>query len=70
MENNLKALRIRAGITQKELSAITGITQSKISNYEKAASLSNITLGNIYRIATAIGTTIDEIISPINDTAK
>lgn len=65
MENNLKTLRIRAGVTQKELSALTGITQSKISNYEKADSLSNITVGNISRIAAAIGTTIDAIISPL-----
>ena len=70
MENNLKTLRIRAGITQKELSALTGITQSKISNYEQATSLSNITIGNISRIAAAIDTTIDAIISPLPDTMK
>ena len=62
MENNLKTLRIRAGLTQKELAEKTGITQGKISTYEQATDLSNITLGNIYRIAAAIGTTIDEII--------
>ena len=60
--NNLKALRIRAGLTQKELAETTGITQSKISTYEQADSLNNVTIGNMYRIATAIGTTIDEII--------
>ena len=62
MENNLKTLRIRAGLTQKELAEKTGITQGKISTYEQAASLSNITIGNMSRIAAAIGTTIDEII--------
>ena len=61
--NNLKSLRIRAGLTQKELAEITGITQGKISTYEKADSLNNVTIGNISRIATAIGVTIDEIIS-------
>lgn len=61
--NNLKALRIKAGITQKELSDLTGITQSKISTYEQADSLNNVTIGNISRIASAIGVTIDEIIS-------
>ena len=61
--NNLKALRIRAGLTQKELAEITGITQSKISTYEQADSLNNVTVGNLSRIATAIGVTIDEIIS-------
>lgn len=61
--NNLKSLRIRAGITQKELSAITGIPQGKISTYEQSASLNNVTVGNMSRIAEAIGVTIDEIIS-------
>ena len=60
--NNLKTLRIRAGLTQKELAEITGITQSKISSYEQAANLNNVTVGNLSRIATAIGVTIDEII--------
>ena len=60
--NNLKTLRIRAGLTQKELAEITGITQSKISSYEQAANLNNVTIGNMSRIASAIGTTIDEII--------
>ena len=62
MGNNLKTLRIRAGLTQKELAEITGITQSKISSYEQAANLNNVTIGNMSRIASAIGTTIDEII--------
>ena len=61
--NNLKALRIKAGLTQKELSEITGITQGKISTYEQADSLNNVTVGNMSRIASAIGVTIDEIIS-------
>ena len=60
--NNLKSLRIKAGLTQKELAEITGITQSKISTYEQADSLNNVTVGNLSRIATAIGVTIDEII--------
>ena len=63
MGNNLKTLRIKAGLTQKELSEITGITQGKISTYEQADSLNNVTVGNLSRIATAIGVTIDEIIS-------
>lgn len=62
MGNNLKSLRIRAGLTQKELAEKTGITQGKISTYEQATNLSNITLGNIYRIAAALSVTIDEII--------
>ena len=65
MENNLKTLRIRAGMTQKELSEKSGVTQGKISVYEQTEDLSNITVGNISRIATVLGTTIDAIISPL-----
>ena len=61
--NNLKNLRIKAGLTQKELAEKTGITQGKISTYEQADNLNNVTVGNISRIASAIGVTIDEIIS-------
>ena len=63
MENNLKSLRIRAGLTQKELAEKTGITQGKISTYEQDDNLNNVTVGNMSRIASAIGVTIDEIIS-------
>ena len=61
--NNLKSLRIRAGLTQKQLAEITGIMQGKISTYEQSANLNNVTVGNLSRIAEAIGVTIDEIIS-------
>ena len=61
--NNLKNLRVRAGLTQKELAEKTGITQGKISTYEQADNLNNVTVGNMSRIASAIGVTIDEIIS-------
>ena len=52
-------------MTQKELSEKSGVTQGKISVYEQTEDLSNITVGNISRIAAAIGTTIDAIISPL-----
>ena len=61
--NNLKSLRVKSGLTQKQLAEITGITQSKISSYEQSDSLNNVTVGNMSRIASAIGVTIDEIIS-------
>ena len=70
MQNNLKTLRIRAGMTQKEVAAMTGITQGKISSYEQADSLSNITIGNMYRIAAAIGTTLDAVVYPLPEQTK
>ena len=70
MENNIKTLRIRAGLTQKELAEISGVPQNRISEYERIGNLSNVTVGYLYKIATAIGTTIDEIISPIKEETK
>ena len=70
MENNIKTLRIRAGLTQKELAEISGVPQNRISEYERIGNLSNVTVGYLYKISTAIGTTIDEIISPIKEETK
>ena len=70
MENNIKLLRIRAGLTQKELAEISGVPQNRISEYERIDNLSNVTVGYLYKISTAIGTTIDEIISPIKEETK
>ena len=70
MENNIKTLRIRAGLTQKELAEISGVPQNRISEYERIGNLSNVTIGYLYKISTALGTTIDTIISPLPDTMK
>lgn len=70
MENNIKTLRIRAGLTQKELAEISGVPQNRISEYERIDNLSNVTIGYLYKISTALGTTIDSIISPMPDTMK
>lgn len=65
MENNLKALRIRAGMTQKEVSEKSGVPQNRVSEYERMDDLSRIYLGNISSIAEAIGATLDAIIYPL-----
>ena len=70
MENNIKMLRIRAGLTQKELAEISGVPQNRISEYERIGSLSNVTVGYLSKISAALGTTIDTIISPLPDTIK
>ena len=62
MQNNLKALRIRAGITQKEVAEKSGVPQNRVSEYERMDDLSRIYLGNIYSIAQAIGTTLDAVV--------
>ena len=70
MVNNLKAFRLRAGLTQTELSAITGIRQSKISDYENAEDISGYTVGIISRMAEAMGVTVNDIISPLKELPK
>ncbi len=65
MVNNIKILRLRVGMTQKEVSEITGIKQQKISAYEALASLDNITLGSIRKISEALGVTVNDIIYPL-----
>ena len=63
--NNIKYLRNKAGLTQKELSEKAGITQGKISVYEQTDDLSKVYFGTIIRISSALGVTVDEIITPI-----
>lgn len=63
--NNIKYLRNKAGLTQKELSEKSGITQGKISVYEQTDDLSKVYFGTIIRISSALGVTVDEIITPI-----
>ena len=65
MQNNLKAVRIRAGMTQKEVAEKSGVPQNRVSEYERMDDLSRIYLGNIYSIAQAIGTTLDAVVYPL-----
>ena len=70
MQNNLKALRIRAGMTQKEVAEKSGVPQNRVSEYERMDDLSRIYLGNIYSIAQAIGTTLDAVVYPLPELPK
>ena len=70
MQNNLKALRIRAGMTQKEIAEKSGVPQNRVSEYERMDDLSRIYLGNIYSIAQAIGTTLDAVVYPLPELPK
>lgn len=64
MENNIKILRRKAGLTQKELSLKADVPQNRISEYENS-DLENITLISIYKIAQALNVTINDIIYPL-----
>lgn len=65
MENNIKLLRIRAGLTQAQLSKKIGIPQNELSRYENAESLDKKYIGTVCRIADGLGVTINEVISPL-----
>lgn len=65
MVNNLRILRIRAHLTQKELSEKTGINQSKISRYERYDDISALEISTLAKIADVCGVKVDDIISPL-----
>lgn len=61
MTDRIKELLTQKGITQKELSVLTGITESAISHYVKG---DRIPRGaNLVKIAKALGTTTDDLLS-------
>ena len=65
MVNNIKKLRLRAGITQKELSEKSGVPQCKLSGYEALESLEKITVGSLDKLASALGVTLNDVIYPL-----
>ncbi len=56
----LRKLLYQRGMSQKDLSKITGISEHTISKYHCMAS--QPTVGNIIKIANALGCSLDEII--------
>lgn len=65
MVNNIKVLRLRAGLTQKELAEKISVAQGKVSRYESLKELSNITLGTMCDIAHALDCTVNDLIYPL-----
>lgn len=62
MQNNIKRIREQNGITRKELAVLSGVHYKKITDYENDyIKFENITIGNLNRIATALGVTLDEL---------
>lgn len=61
MKNNLATLRIEAGITQKELSAATGIPVRTIQEWE-CGNRNLVDIYKIHRIAQVLGCTIEDIV--------
>ena len=65
MVNNLKLLRIRAGLTQQELADKANIPRCRVSQYERTEDLGNVTIGLLMRVADVLGVTVDSIIYPL-----
>lgn len=59
--SRLKKARLEKGMTQKELSDLTGISTVMISSYERsdAETGKNPSLNNVYLLASALGMSID-----------
>lgn len=65
MVNNIKALRLRAGLTQSELANRSGVPQCKLSGYEALDSLDKITLGSLDKLSQALDCTVNDLIYPL-----
>ena len=57
----LRAARLRRGLTQDELAAASGISQTTISRCEQAADLTTVEHGTIGRLCRALGVPTAEI---------
>lgn len=57
----IKEMLLEKGMSQKQLSKMTGITESAISNYVKGTRVPRGT--NLIKIANALGTTADDLLS-------
>ena len=59
MKNNIKQLRRAAGLTQKELAGMLGISNVTLSNWETETKIP--LLQNVVELAGLLGVTLDDI---------
>lgn len=64
---NVRKRRIEAGLTQEQLSELSGFSQQYISDMERG--LRNPTIVSLYELAQALGTTPVVLISPDEEAA-
>lgn len=68
MCNNIKALRLKAGLTQKELAEKSGLTQTAISKYEAdIASIENMNLKTAEKLSQVFNCTIEKLTEKMED---
>lgn len=64
---NVRKCRVDAGLTQEQLSDLSGFSQQYISDMERG--LRNPTIVSLYELAQALGTTPVVLITPDKDAA-
>lgn len=63
MTNRIKEARTEKGLSRRELAELSGLHYNKISDYENGYyKTENITVGNLYRLAKALGCKLDDLI--------
>ena len=65
LADNVRRLRLSAGLSQEELAARADLHRTYISSIERARR--NVTLGNIFVLADALGTTPATLVTPAED---
>ena len=65
---NLRRIRREKGLTQEELSELSGFTQQYLSTVESGQA--NPTIVTIYEIATAIGVSHIDLVVPLARTSR
>ena len=60
---NLRVIRKQKGLTQEQLSAVSGINRVSIAKYETGASVPSLKTAE--RLADALGVSVDELIRKV-----
>ena len=65
LADNVRRLRLSAGLSQEELAARADLHRTYISSIERAQR--NVTLENIFVLADALGTTPATLVAPVEN---
>ncbi|MBW4540776.1 MAG: helix-turn-helix domain-containing protein [Myxacorys chilensis ATA2-1-KO14] len=64
----LMKVRTHAGLTQRQLADLLGVTISTVSNWERGVQVPRLTFLQTKRIMDATGMSIDELVEAFNNT--
>lgn len=65
MGNNIKLIRKARGLTQKDIFLMSGIPQTRISEYEHAKNIGGMTLSTALAFANALNCSVEDIVADI-----